>query len=224
MASQAALRTILLTPLPKYLAAPCCSISTHCLDWQEVGAAEQLCTAVADLWDMTDRWMAKAGFSNKILVLCPHLELVRVVPKNRNWLSHLRKAFRSDGVRLTRSAYDDLAEQVWRLVGKQQDGGGRGQLTSSTDISASHTGPHVPWSSSRVWLGGQEQGGVQQPSLPLLSQQQFLSPPPPVAGSPLLFVGAWPDPLGAWRQIPPPLIDRRLVQDSHHHHHRGHHN
>ena len=112
------MKTILLTPLPKYVASPCCSIATHCLDWHDVATAKQLCTAVADLWYVTDRWMVKAGLDS-IRVLCPHLELVRVVPTNRNWLSHLLKAYRSDGVHLSRSAYGDLADQVWRLVQKQ---------------------------------------------------------------------------------------------------------
>jgi hypothetical protein len=122
VASQFAWATILVTPLPKYLSEPCCTICTHCLGWQEAAVAERLCSALADLWAVTDNWLLgqPGPHLRQVHVLCPHLELTRDLPsKEQQRLAHLRSLFREDGVQLTGRAYDQLADVIWRLVRRQ---------------------------------------------------------------------------------------------------------
>jgi hypothetical protein len=109
----------MVTPLPKYLSKPCCHIITHCLGWQEVAAAERLCAAMADLWAVTDNWLLTQAHLRQVHVVCPHLELTRDLPGKEHMLNHLRLAFSADGVHLTGSGYDVLADVIWRLVRRQ---------------------------------------------------------------------------------------------------------
>lgn len=110
------LPTVILSPLPLYLASSCCPNPAHCWRREDPAAAEQLCTAVADLCERMDEWSG-ASLPGRVRVLCPHLELLRCARKSRaRRLNHLLRQYRSDGIHLRGSAYAELAGRIWSLL------------------------------------------------------------------------------------------------------------
>jgi hypothetical protein len=65
------------------------------------------------------RWVSRVE-SDKILVLCPHLEMMEASRAAReDWEFNLKESFCFDGVHLTWDGYRELGNLVWRLIHDQ---------------------------------------------------------------------------------------------------------
>ena len=102
--------SLLVTPLPRYLAASCCDLRSHCVGSSRLESAEQLCIDLRTMSTVVQRWVLEEGF-NTTSVVCPHLELLRhlCVHPWAHWVPAIKRSFGSDPIHLTRAAYSQLA-------------------------------------------------------------------------------------------------------------------
>jgi hypothetical protein len=114
-ACKAAIQLVLVTPLPRYVVAPCCETFGHCKGYHRSEHFRRICRGVADLSEATLRWVSHIE-SSRILVFCPHMEMMQASKAvKEDWEYNLKEAYHLDGVHLTRDAYCELAKLMWRL-------------------------------------------------------------------------------------------------------------
>jgi hypothetical protein len=114
-ACKAAIQLVLVTPLPRYVTAPCCETAGHCKGYHRTENFRRICRKVAELGEATLQWVSRIE-SDRILVFTPHLEMMQAAKAAReDWEYNLKESFHLDGVHLTRDSYLDLAKLMWNL-------------------------------------------------------------------------------------------------------------
>jgi len=118
-ACKKAMAIVLITPLPKYITAPCCELVGHCLGYQKGSHFSTICREVASLHEVTMRWVSRID-NQRLHVFTPHLEMrERSISLRQDWEYDLKESYSLDGVHLTRDAYLELACLVWNLTQNQ---------------------------------------------------------------------------------------------------------
>ena len=111
-ACRSAKKLVLMTPLPRYLTAPCCESDGHCLCFYTERARREICRGVADLREAAIRWVSWCRQEN-LYVVAPHLELMEVAKSLReDGMTFLQDSYYYDGVQLTADGYRDILSRV----------------------------------------------------------------------------------------------------------------